>query len=681
MAQQLKFLLDGTDRGQPLNPEDFGFAIAEDDQIGARVVSFNNDLLFNGSAYQYLFGKVVDRSFCQLIRVEVQYKCGLNWQKLVDGYIVVTETVFDLDRCQAKTKLYDESFSTKINNNKGIPFSLSCTVTKNLEPIVPPARRLIKMFNPAQPTSVFESGRGVSVYDAFTHLVGCMSDNLVDFESDFFFTQPSDTDTVCITNGRSLRTNQDIETVVSFEQLYTNLKAKYNLGAGFFKQPNGRPVLRIEPIEYFFGLNQSASLLDQPNVDFRFDTQKIYAAVQFGNSPVLEANESSSPNDPPQSLTFIQTPFRGFRQERFGFTGECNTSNVLNVETSSIIFDTNTIEDIIRFNSESYDLDNIVIQVQYVSSATPYFEAKQYDPYNIGQSVFNGGFTNDEVSANWLNGYPSSLFSFLEEPFDPALTNFNVFLSPASETFNQIKYDADGGYISILSFTGHNAYYLDEVSDPNDLFSFDTYTVPFVGLYTFSAGIIFEALRVDGFPFAIDPTNYGRDRKFFIQHYDRSDNFITEVSVSNSGSSNIDAWSELNSVQFVCNVGDKIKVNASGKRSTQVGGFLSIQNFLDNATVLGIDRQSYFTGIGQPLNPEELAAVNTEDVRTFLYEFERPLSMDEITSILNATSSPIELGRTTDPNAAIDGYIKTMEVQSVTRQNAKFVLKSNEILR
>lgn len=669
MAQQLKFLLDGTDRGQPLNPEDFGFAIAEDDQIGARVVSFNNDLLFNGSAYQYLFGKVVDRSFCQLIRVEVQYKCGLNWQKLVDGYIVVTETVFDLDRCQAKTKLYDESFSTKINNNKGIPFSLSCTVTKNLEPIVPPARRLIKMFNPAQPTSVFESGRGVSVYDAFTHLVGCMSDNLVDFESDFFFTQPSDTDTVCITNGRSLRTNQDIETVVSFDQLYTNLKAKYNLGAGFFKQPNGRPVLRIEPIEYFFGLNQSASLLDQPNVDFRFDTQKIYAAVQFGNSPVLEANESSSPNDPPQSLTFIQTPFRGFRQERFGFSGECNTSNVLNVETSSIIFDTNTIEDIIRFNSESYDLDNIVIQVQYVSSATPYFEAKQYDPYNIGQSVFNGGFTNDEVSANWLNGYPSSLFSFLEEPFDPVLTDASGTITTDTQLWNVVQNTP-------ILFSTFNGNFIDFQSqiDPNNLFNGIEYRCPFTGIYTINCELIY------GF---LEPIGGGGNRQSRLRlvHFDSLDNLIEDYYGTlffDSGSTDVIIPA---STQFVCNQGDILRIDAQVNYTLVVTENIMTQRLLDTIVLGGINRFSFVEFSGEPLTPEELEAVDTQELRTFLYEFERPLSMSEITSIINQTSSPIQLGRTTDPNAAIDGYIKTMEVQSVTRQNAKFVLKSNEILR
>lgn len=663
MAQQLKFLLDGEDRGQPLNPEDFGFAIAEDDQIGARVVSFNNDLFFNGSAYQYLFGKVVDRSFCQLIRVEVQYKCGLNWQKLVDGYIVVTETVFDLDRCQAKTKLYDESFSTKINNNKGIPFSLSCTVTKNLEPIVPPARRLIKMFNPAIPTSVFESGRGVSVYDAFAHLVGCMSDNLVDFESDFFFTQPSDTDTVCITNGRSLRTNQDIETVVSFESLFTNLKAKYNLGAGFFKQPNGRPVLRIEPISYFFGLNQSASLLDQPNVDFRFDTQKIYAAVQFGNSPVLEANESSSQNDLPQSLTFIQTPFRGFRQERFGFTGQCNTSNILNVETSEIIFDTNTIEDIVRFDNNSHDLDNIIVQVQYVSSVTPYFEAKQYDPYGIGQSVFNGGFTNDEVSARWLNGYPNSLYSFLEEPFSPTdtLSDASAFTEP---NFNWKIISTE--YTSYQEWTG-DFYDWNVILTPNVDFDGTQYVVQQAGIYN-----VF--LRFEVF---ISDVEYGGQGSFkaLVLQFDNTDTEIARVESTVETPAPFEVGVLTVNTQLVCNVGDIIRADVTG-----IVLDITYEEQV-SVDVWTTDTTMRFTIQGQPFLPEELAAVDVDNVRSFLYEFERPLSMDEITSILNQTSSPIELGRTTDQNSAIDGYIKTMEVQSVTRQNAKFVLKSNEILR
>ena len=655
--------MDGLDRGQPLNPEDFGFNIAEDDSIGSRVVSFNNDLIFDGTAYQYLFNKVIDRTFCQLIRVQVQYRCQNSWERLVDGYIVITESVFELDKCQVKTKLYDESFSTKINNNKGIPFSLSCTVTKNLEPITPPARRLLVLFNPANPVSFVDSGRGIAVYDAFAHLIGCMSDNLVDFASDFFATYPSDPDTICITNGRSIRTNQDIEIVVSFEDLYRDLRAKYNLGIGFFKQANNRPVIRIEPIEYFYQLNQSASLIDQPEIEFRFDTQKIYAAVQFGNNPVLESSDSSSTNDPPQSLTFIQTPFRGFRKERFGFTGECNTSNILNVEASEIIFDTNSIEDIVRFNSESNDTANIIIQVAYFGGVTPYFEAKQYDPYGIGQSVFNGGFTNDQVSARWINGYPNSLYSFLEEPFDPTST-----LSEASAitTPNLNWKIISTEFTSFQEWVG-TYYNWNDIIISNVNFVGNQYVVQQAGIYN-----VF--LRFEVFINDVEYAGQGSFKALVIQ-FDSSDVEVARVESPLETPVPFTVGVVIVNTQLVCNVGDIIRADVTGIVTDPT------YEELVQVDVWTTDLTMRFTIQGEPFNPEELQAVNTDDIRSFLYQFERPLSMNEITSIINQTSSPIELGRTEDSLAVIDGYIKTMEVQSVIRQNAKFVLKSNEILR
>ena len=663
MAIEIKFLLDGIDRGQPLNADDFGFSINEDDSIESRIVSFNNDLFFDGTAYQYLFNKVVDRTFCQLVKVQVQYRCQNSWERLVDGYIVVTETSFDLDKCRVKTKLYDESFSTKINNNKGIPFSLSSVITKNLQPIVPPARRLIKMFNPASPIGVFDRGRGVTVFDAFTHLVGCMSDNLVDFVSDFFYAEPNDADIVCITNGRSIRTNQDIEIVVTFEQLYKELKAKYNLGIGFFKQANNRPAIRIEPIEYFFQLNPSASLIDQPSIDFKFDSQKIYAAVQFGSNPVLESNESNSQNDPPQSLTFTQTPFRGFRKERFGFTGECNTSNILNVETTEIIFDTNVIEDIIRFDNNSHDLSNIILQVIYFAGVTPFFEAKRYDPYGIGQDVFNGGFTNDEVSERWLNGYPSSLYSFLEEPFDPVTTEFRAqMLNVPLQTFEA----NDVSQTTFSQFVGDFIEFNNEIIDNGNNFNLTRYVVPFTGEYTFSLQLIRTG---------IGSTSVGNVDQFaIIRHLDSNENPINTyngaIVTALYGSFSICTVT----CSFIANQGDRVVADMSAQVFNGTGIAIDIaDNFGGEVT--------FFEGSGLPLAPEELEAVNTEDLRTFLYEFERPLSMNEITSIINQTSSPIELGRTEDSLAVIDGYIKTMQVDSVTRQNAKFVLKSNEILR
>jgi hypothetical protein len=519
------------------------------------------------------------------------------------------------------------------------------------------------LFNPANPVSFVDSGRGVAVYDAFAHLIGCMSDNLVDFASDFFTTFPSDTDTICITNGRSIRTNQDIEIVVSFEDLYRDLRAKYNLGIGFFKQANNRPVIRIEPIEYFYQLNQSASLIDQPEIEFRFDTQKIYAAVQFGNNPVLESSDSSSTNDPPQSLTFIQTPFRGFRKERFGFTGECNTSNILNVEASEIIFDTNSIEDIVRFNSESNDTANIIIQVAYFGGVTPYFEAKQYDPYGIGQSVFNGGFTNDQVSARWINGYPNSLYSFLEEPFDPTST-----LSEASAitTPNLNWKIISTEFTSFQEWVG-TYYNWNDIIISNVNFVGNQYVVQQAGIYN-----VF--LRFEVF---INDVEYGGQGSFkaLVIQFDSSDVEVARVESPLETPAPFTVGVVIVNTQLVCNVGDIIRADVTGIVTDPT------YEELVQVDVWTTDLTMRFTIQGEPFNPEELQAVNTDDIRSFLYQFERPLSMNEITSIINQTSSPIELGRTEDSLAVIDGYIKTMEVQSVIRQNAKFVLKSNEILR
>ncbi len=203
--------------------------------------------------------------------------------------------------------------------------------------------------------------------------------------------------------------------------------------------------------------------------------------------------------------------------------------------------------------------------------------------------------------------------------------------------------------------------------------------MPFTGIYTFNAGIVFEAFRDAGGANPIDPNNFGRDRQFFIQHFDSSNTLLSQAQVNNSGSSNISAWSELNNVSFVCNQGDLIKVNAAAKRAS-TAGFFSLQRFLDNDTINGTFRQSYFSGIGQPFTPTTLDPVNIDEVQAYLYKFNRPLSMAEINAITSETSKPILLGRRDDALAVAPTYIKTINIESVMRKSAKFELRSNKLL-
>jgi len=686
MAVEIKFVIDGLDRGQPSNPEDFSINITEDTAINTRIVSFENELTFGGDVFDYLYSKLENTGYCQLIDVTVQYKCAAGtWQQLVDGYIVVTECTFDLDKCQVKGKLYDETFSTKINNNKSIPFGMQLTTSKNGTAITPPTIYPLEVFNPASGAYSLNNSFAYAVYDVFTHLVNCMSDGLIDFDSNYFAYTFPQSDVTVLTSGRNFRLRNTDEFRVTFEQLYFALKQKLNLGMGFEKQANGRPLLRIEPVSYFFQSGASANLYDQPDIQMQFDTQRLYASAKFGGSPYLEAHECDGGSTP---CSFVQLPFRAFKEEAFGFIGECNTANILNLESSDVVFDTNVFEDIFRFGVESYDENPMIVQSKAINTSGPNrFSAKQYDIYGIGQTVYNGPFTNQAVSANWLSGYPNSLVSYFE-PFDISSTIFDVtYALTLQQVLDNRLNILDSGFTSLSNYTGHYMYFYDEIVDNGNNFTIpEEYVVPFTGFYTFNCGIIFDGLRE-----SVGTYNYlgfaaGRQIKLMIVHMDSAANILAEATITGSdfaAPGNM-AWYENTNAQFVCNQGDLIRVDVQVKASALGALPDAMQQFVKTSCVFGNVsdecRTSYFNGSGVPIAPPELQPVDINDVQNYLYKFTRPLSMDEINSIVNNTAKPILLGRKDDPVAVRPTYIKSINIKSVMRKSTDFELRSNFLL-
>ena len=680
MAVDIKFLIDGADRGQPTNAEEFGVTVNENVEINARIVSFDNDLLFVGGVYEYLFSKLDQQGFCNLINVEVQYQCAGLWKRLVNGYIILSECNFLLDRCQVKTKLYDESFSTKINNNKGIPFSLSNARSKNGQEVNIPRTYRGTLFVPdnnAAPLQLYPDVFGTSIPEAFKYLVSCMSDNLIDFRSDFFTNSNiGGSYNLFITNGAAVLNQSAEETVISFETLYIALKKKFNLGIEFQIQANGRPLLRMEDESYFYQSTPLVNLYDQPNIDLTFDKSRLYQAVEFGSEPMLEKEMCDSGNTP---CTFIQTPFRGFRNETFGFTGECNTSNILQLSTTEVIFDNNVIEEIIRFNNEEYKRNPIIIEGYYIQFDTEFF-AQWFDPLGVGQSVYNAHLRNINVSSNWISGYPNSLYSFLTAPFDPATTVMSSNISNDTQTYPIGTIAGETGvWFRYSDSTGNWLKFLTE-TDPNNLFDGETYTCPYLGIYTVNSRVIFGFL--EPFELADQLRQYGT----IITHLNGAGDIIEEFFRAPAGDNgNQDQFSTFDRT-FICNQGDMIRIDARvqyGFRTT----IPPIQRFLDEATIGAppIQRFSFFNVSGTPLNPnnpdEELQPVNIDDVRAYLYKFDRPLRMEEIEDILDNTSKPIKFGRTDDPLRVIEGYIKNVNVKSIIKQDASIELKSNKILR
>jgi hypothetical protein len=656
MASELKFLIDGIDRGQPLNPEDFGINITEDDTIGARIVSFDNELIFGGDVFGYLYNKLATSGYCELVRVSVQYLCDSGtWAQLVDGYIIATESNFILDRCQVKTKIYDETFSTKINNNKSIPFSMRLTTSKNGTAITPPTLRRLDIYDPSTGNWYPNPSLCYAVYDVFTHLINCMSDGLIDFGSNLFAYSTGTFNVPIYTQGNVLRTRTDIEMFATFEQVYLSLKQKLNLGIGFEKQPNGRPLLRIEPISYFQQSTASVSLYDQPEIEMKFDVSRLYASVNFGSEPFLFPNEC---NGGQGYCTFPQPSFLGFRNETFGFVGECNTSNVLNLKTSEVIFDHNVIEDLLRFNSQDYELNPVIIQCDYNNTFAPNsFNARVYSLPGLTIPFYNLNFSNQGVSANWLNGFPNSLQGFFDA-FDETLTPFNasVLVTPVQdwEIVNSIS-------TSFSEYNGVFPNWNNEFVDAGNNLNGEYYLIPFSGIYTFSANFYCDQI-----------TGVAGDRTLIaiLRRYNADGSTIIQEVLGTPVTSDVNILVSVN-VTLYCNQGERIYTDVTGA-STVGNMFMRILSGFSNATS--------FSGFGQNFQSPNLQPVDINDVQAYLYKFKRPLSMAEINAITSETSKPILLGRKDDALAVQPTYIKNIQIESVMRKGAQFELRSNKLL-
>jgi hypothetical protein len=626
-----------------------------------RVVSFDNDLKFVGGVYEYLYNNLIETGGCSLVNVEIQYQCAGVYKRLTTGYIIISECSFLLDRCEVTTKIYDNSFSSKINNNKAIPFPLNSIITKNLQPVSPPIYRKVDMFNPASGAYLYSS-YGVSVYDAFKHLVACMSDNFVDFDSTLFaFDYSADGNFDLVTVGLSIVNASISPTTVSFEELYNALNKKLRLGMVIETQANGRPLLRIELATYFIQLGADVNLYNQPNIVLKYDKEQQYAAIDFGGNPYLEQHQC---NNGESSCSFFQDSFRGFKEETFGLLGECNTSKVLNLRSQDVVFDTNVIEDVYRFGSENFNNNVFIIQAAWYVALNK-GKARKFDPYSIGQTVYNGDYTNENVALNWVGGYPNGIYSY-QQGFVAGSTQ--VQARDNASPLQSWLLGSDGSFTP--KYSGGPTTYVEFANvliDPSNNFDNIKYIVPYTAEFTFSATVIADSRAELGYYSMIVRSN-GLGVEL--------DNYSDFIPVIPSGFDLI----AITTVSWttICNEGDHVTVNIFGGPEVTGPNAEILNSYTDPETEITYYTQ--FDAIGTPF-PQVLQPVNPNDIIRLIYAFDRPLRMEEIEDILDNTSKPIKFGRWDDPLRVIEGYIKNVNVKSIIKQDASIELKSNKILR
>jgi hypothetical protein len=469
-----------------------------------------------------------------------------------------------------------------------------------------------------------------------------------------------------VSNGQAIRSDSAIHTNLIFEKLYNALNRRLRLGMVIQRQPNGKPILRIEEYAYFQQLTPSVNLYNQPEIKFNYDSTQLYASVDFGSDPFLNDFECG---DDTQRCSFPQTTFRGFRDETFGVLGECNTTNKLDLSSSDIIFDTNVIENIFRFDAEDYDTDVVLVDSIWNGFANPILAA-QGDPLGVGGHVYNADYINEQVAENWLGGYPNSLYQYLQG-FDPNTTIFRAEIEDTNDPIQQFTIGNPTLGIQCYSeMVGIHLNFTQEVTDNGNNFFGDRYVIPFDGIYSFSAQCVkdYSFYSPDTLStFVCKIQRFESDDTTLIQEQFGFPNIMT----INSGNVTSVNWNNL-----VCIAGDIIKVDWCGfsvDSSIPYVARISKENIQEFKT--------FFEGSGRPFDRSELVPVDPNEIRRLIYKFERPLTMTEIEQILDNSSRPISFGRWDDPLRVIKGYIKKLDVKSIIEQEASFELKSNRILR
>lgn len=388
---ELRVVLDGTDyTAETVNIDAVSEVIRWDPSLQMFTRTYDSELIFQSDAYNYLYGLFVSGDICRLVTVEIFRTTNeAGTVKLLDGNIFISDCEFNETKRFVTTKVADAGFSSRIQNNRQIDVLCNSTVSKNGVAITPAMAQPFYCYNPQDGVTVTVERVGYYIDTVFAFIVKFITDDTVAYKSDYF--QTGDGFVYMLISGQALRMGGDvIPPAISFQDLFDTVRKLFNVGMGFDTAPDGRPRVRIEPITFFRDTTVGCQVPSVNEIELSFVKELLYAGVQVGTT-LTTLNDCDEGNTPCSTSQFID--YVGCGEEKYGLTGECNIDSILNLQPiNRVRYDTNTIQDVLMFDNDSYDKDVFIIEVE---PFTPY--AADTDPLGIGQHWYNGGIMNDKV--------------------------------------------------------------------------------------------------------------------------------------------------------------------------------------------------------------------------------------------------------------------------------------------
>lgn len=405
--------------------------INNDRDLKGRLVTEDATLTWYADGYVYI-KSIFDNDIVGEIAIEIQNDALHNgtWVTSYEGILKMPGCQFNIAPNYVKTKIEDDGFYSRINNNKSIKTTVNNGRSKNDVEIDVAAPLLLNCFDPVDGTFGYSQRTCYSIDECFRYMIDFVSDGEVGYVSDTFFvdlTTPGEYAKFVIIRGIELRlgnTNTDVFLELDFKTLYKEVDKKFNIGFRM-ERINGKPTMRIEKESWFYQNSPSVQFNNLRDINRTVDADFLYSAIELGSST------TELVGDFPEDVRWL-----GFYDEQFYLLGKSNIDRVLDLKSDWII-SSNVIGDVVVNNADSYDDDIFIIEINnftgVLASATNWLSSTP--PY-----YYNENLINQHVTDRWLDGIPSSIVAQLgiaDYRFRAIDTNsYSVYIVPYAAGVN-----------------------------------------------------------------------------------------------------------------------------------------------------------------------------------------------------------------------------------------------------
>lgn len=387
----IRFYLDGNEYDSPQNWQEVVVEISLDHSSQIVAIDYTTELIWHGSAFTYLHNKVLNDN-CGLVNVRVDVMSD-NDIHTINGVVFLSNMTFNETKAIATGKIEDDAYSARIQNNKSTEVFLGSPTSKNGVGIsnVFVSR---SVFKPSDGVYYADYVSGITPFRAFEYLIDWMTDKTVELKSDFFQTGAGANYLITTADNLQNLGKNGTPPTFSFKQLFDTMRALFNIGMGFQRLPDAfgelKPTVVIEPLDFFRNTSNQVIIDDVHTTELSFVQSLLYTQIEIGGeiTPPYRCDSGNTLCNASNNVLWF-----GFDKEYYPMTGTCNRDMNLNLSIDSkFVIDTNTIENVLEYDSQSEDKKAFIIEIFDDSLL-----ASVSDPLDVGQRWYNGSLTNKNI--------------------------------------------------------------------------------------------------------------------------------------------------------------------------------------------------------------------------------------------------------------------------------------------